>query len=216
MIIKTRGAALAGALMVLYGAMPGAAAQGQETSPSARSAASFRIAAGATLSTALVDDANGTTVRYGLGPALAIGGARPMGSSVTGTVTARISRSPIHVDYGDLGSQSDGSAWVVDAVAALEGLVAFCDDASARGCTSLHGGLGAIWAAGADDVFPFSTHTGPKLAAELGAAVRLSSARPLSLTLSGQAFRYGGESIADPIGEPGTVFRLFVGVRHGR
>ena len=167
-----------------------------------------------TYSTSLVEDANGTTVSYALAPAVGAGVAWTLSPRTNGVIGARVSRAGIDIEFEGT-SQSGGTGWVVDVRAALEREMGPCG-ATERGCAALHAGVGALWATGPDDVTPFSAGQGAMLAGEVGAAVRMTSGRPLYLTGAAQAFRLGGTTAGDPIRKAGTVMRLLVGVRHGR
>lgn len=164
--------------------------------------------------TNLVEDANGTSVSYGLAPTVGAGLAWTLSPGINAAIAARASRAGVNIDFDD-GAQSAGNGWVLDVRAALEREFGACAH-GARGCTVLQGGIGALWATGPDDVAPFSTDRGAMLAGEIGAAVRLTNSRPLYLVGSAQAFRLGGATAGDPIRESGGVMRVHVGVRHGR
>lgn len=174
-----------------------------------------RLEAAVTYSTNLVEDENGTTVSYGLAPAVGAAFAWTLSSGTNAVLGARVSRAGIDIDF-DGTSQSAGNGWVVDARAALERELGACGPDGAPGCTALHAGLGALWATGPDDVTPFSTDRGAMLSGEIGAAVRVTRGLPLYLTGTAQAFRLGGSTASDPLRETGTVMRVLVGVRHGR
>lgn len=174
-----------------------------------------RVEAGIAYSTNLVEDANGTNVSYALGPAIGAGYAWTLSPGTNAGVGARITRAGVSIDYGDGGSESAGSGWVIDARATLERELGPCA-AQAPGCASIHAGAGATWATGPDDVAPFTSDRGAMLAGEVGAAVRVARRLPLFVTAAAQAFRLGGSTAGDPIRDAGTVMRLLVGVRHGR
>jgi hypothetical protein len=164
--------------------------------------------------TNLVEDANGTSVTYGLAPALGAGYAWTLSPGTNAALGARVSRAGVDINYVS-GSQSAGSGWVVDVRAVLEREIGPCA-AAMRGCAAVHAGGGATWASGPDDVAPFSTDRGAMLTGEVGAAVRVAGGRPVYVTGAAQAFRLGGATAGDPIRETGTVMRFLVGVRHGR
>lgn len=174
-----------------------------------------RLEVAVAYSTNLVEDANGTTVSYGIGPAIGAGYAWTLSPALNAALGVRATRAGISIDYADGGSQSAGSGWVIDARALLEREFGPCT-AETRGCASVHGGAGVTWAGGPDDVTPFSVDRGALLTGEFGAAIRVAAARPLYLTGDVQAFRLGGSTAGDPIRESGTVMRVLVGVRHGR
>jgi hypothetical protein len=173
-----------------------------------------RLEAGAGFSTNLVEDENGTTVSYALGPALGAAMAWTLTTNTNGIIGARLSRSGVNVELaGD--SKSAGSGWVFDVRGLIERQLGPCAE-GAPGCTAIHAGAGALWANGPDDIVPFTISRGAMLTGEAGIAVRIVRSRPIFLTGSGQVFRLGGASASDPIEEAGTVTRIVVGVRHGR
>lgn len=174
-----------------------------------------RLEGGVALASALVEDANGTTVRYAPAPMLGAALAWTLSPGLSAAIGARVTRAGVRVEDAG-GDRSAGSGWIVDAGASLERQLVGCGSEAAIGCTALRAAAGALWMGGPDDVTPFRTAGGARLQGELGAAVRIANRRPLYLTASGQAFRLGGETAADPIAEPGTVVRLLLGVRHGR
>jgi hypothetical protein len=174
-----------------------------------------RVEAAIVYSTNLVEDANGTSVAYALGPALGAGYAWTLSPGINAALGARVTRAGVSIDYGDGGSASAGSGWIVDARAVLERELGPCAMGT-RVCASVHAGAGATWAGGPDDVAPFTVERGALLTGEVGASLRVSSARPIFLTGAAQAFRLGGSTAGDPIREAGTVMRVLVGVRHGR
>lgn len=174
----------------------------------------LRFEAAVAYSTNLIEDANGTTVSFGLAPVLGAGIAWTLSQGTNAALGARVSRAGVDVDFGG-GSRSAGNGWVVDIRAALEREFGACGMGS-RWCTALHGGVGALWAGGPDDVAPFSTDRGAMLTGEVGLAVRVASSLPLYLTGAAQAYRLGRSTAGDPIRESGTVTRILLGVRHGR
>lgn len=174
-----------------------------------------RFELAAVYSTALVEDANGTDVGYAIAPALGAGYAWTLSPGLSASLGARATRAGVEIDYAG-SRQSAGSGWIIDVRAALEREVARCGAPPSRGCTSIHAGLGALWAGGPGDVAPFTVERGAMLAGEVGAAVRVATTLPLFFTGAAQAFRMGGATVDDPIQETGTVVRFLVGVRHGR
>ncbi len=174
-----------------------------------------RLEAGIAYTSALVEDANGTSVSYALAPAIGAGMAWTLSEGTNALLGARLSRAGVNIDY-EGGSQSAGSGWIVDVRAALERELSGCAGGGARGCTSISAGVGALWAGGPDDVSPFTVDRGALLNGEIGASVRIASAQPIFLTGAAQAFRLGGATAGDPIRESGTVMRVLVGLRHGR
>ena len=174
-----------------------------------------RFEAGLAYSTNLLEDANGTSVSYAVGPAIGAGYAWTLSPGTNAVLGARLSRSGVSIDYADGGSESAGSGWVIDARAMLEREIGPCA-AAERGCATVHAGAGAVWATGPDDVAPFTVDRGAMLAGEIGAAVRVARGLPLFLTGAVQAFRLGGSTVGDPVRETGTVMRVILGVRHGR
>ncbi|HUF29447.1 MAG TPA: hypothetical protein VMM77_02200, partial [Gemmatimonadaceae bacterium] len=171
--------------------------------------------AGIAHTSALVDDANGTSVSYALAPAIGAGMAWTLSAGTNALLGARLSRAGVRIDYGS-DDRSAGSGWVVDVRAMLEREVSGCASGPSRGCTALNAGVGALWAGGPDDVAPFTVDRGALLNGEIGASVRVMAARPVYLTLAAQAFRIGGATAGDPVRESGTVMRVMVGGRHGR
>ena len=174
-----------------------------------------RFEAGIAYTSALVEDANGTSVSYALAPAIGGGMVWTLSEGTNALLGARLSRAGVNIDYGS-DSKSAGSGWIVDVRAALERAVSGCAGGATRGCTSISAGVGALWAGGPDDVAPFTVDRGTLLNGEIGASVRIASSRPLFITGAAQAFRLGGATAGDPIRESGTVMRVLVGVRHGR
>ncbi len=174
-----------------------------------------RFDAGIAYTSALVDDANGTSVSYALAPVIGGGMAWTLSEGTSALLGARLSRAGVNIDYGD-DSKSAGSGWIVDVRASLERNVTGCAGGVARGCTSISAGVGALWAGGPDDVAPFSVDRGALLNGEIGASLRIATSQPIFLTGGAQAFRLGGATAGDPIHESGTVMRVLVGVRHGR
>ena len=174
-----------------------------------------RFEAGIAYTSALVEDANGTSVSYALAPAIGGGMAWTLSEGTNAILGARLSRAGVNIDYGG-DSKSAGSGWIVDVRASLERAVSGCAGGAARGCTSISAGVGALWARGPDDVAPFTVDRGALLNGEVGASVRIAGSQPLFLTGAAQAFRLGGATAGDPIRESGTVMRVLLGVRHGR
>lgn len=174
-----------------------------------------RFEAGIAYTSALVEDANGTSVSYSLAPAIGGGMAWTLSEGTNALLGARLSRAGVNIDYGG-DSKSAGSGWIVDVRASLERDVSGCAGGASRGCTSISAGVGALWAGGPDDVAPFTVDRGALLNGEIGASVRIANSQPLYLTGAAQGFRLGGATAGDPIRESGTVMRVLVGVRHGR
>lgn len=174
-----------------------------------------RFEAGIAYTSALVEDANGTSVSYALAPVLGAAMAWTLSPGTNAMLGARVSRAGVNVDHGGE-PRSTGNGWIMDVRAELEREVSGCAGGPLRGCTAISAGVGALWAGGPDDVTPFTVDRGALLKGEIGASVRVDAARPLYLTTAAQAFRLGGATAADPIRESGTVIRVLVGVRHGR
>lgn len=173
-----------------------------------------RLSAEVAFTTPLVEDGNGTTVRYAPAPAVGGGFAWTLSPGLSMVLGARAARAGVRVE--DQGGERDaGSGWAVDATAALERTLG-CADPEGTGCLALRAGVGALWLGGPDDVTPFRAAGGARLQGEFGAAMRIAQGLPLHLTAAAQAFRLGGETAGDPVRESGTVLRVLVGVRHGR
>ena len=190
---------------------PRARSAGPVASSPAERSASARADLGLALSTPYLKDANGATVRAGIGPVASLGAAwtfgRVGGAPMAATVDLRAMRAGVSVEQGGTETPA-GSAWQVDLLAGLERW---------RGRVGLRAAAGVTWLRGDDDVSPFRfvNDTPWHLAGEVGALTRLSRQRPLSVLLAAQGIRMGspGKGLID---SNGAVMRLVAAVRYGR
>ena len=173
---------------------------------------SVRLELGAAISTPYLEDANGATVRASTAPTLALGAAWALGGDrgapTAATIDARATRSPVSVRQGGSDTPVD-PAWQLDVTAGAEHWL---------GRVGLRAGAGVTWLRGDEKVSPFRfANDSPwHLAAEVGALVRLSATRPLSMLLAAQGYRMGASAGAGPVASNGAVVRVMAAVRYGR
>jgi hypothetical protein len=200
---STRAAAVA----LLGAALLATPATGQEgrgfTAPR------WRAELGAAFGSPYATDDAGVRVTPGIGGMLGIAAAWDVGARDVLTVFLRGSTNAVRID-ADGAEQDAGSARQLDLGGALERTL--------RERIAMRAGVSATWLSGPTDVVPFRFGDDPRLvpAGEAGAAVRLTSERPLWLSLDLQAFRLGGATIDDPVETAGWVQRALVGLRYGR
>lgn len=190
---------------------PRARSADRATSSRTERSISARADLGLALSTPYLKDANGATVRAGIGPVASLGAAWTLGrlgeAPMAATVDLRAMRAGVRVEQGGTDTPA-GSAWQVDLVAGLERW---------RGRVGLRAAAGVTWLRGDDDVSPFRfvNDTPWHLAGEVGALARLSRHRPVSVLVAAQGVRMGspGNGLIDA---NGAVMRLVAAVRYGR
>lgn len=192
-----------------------AAASAQAPQRHTLTAPRWRVEAAVSAASPFVRDGNGTTVRAGIAPALGVTAAWTIGPRSAALLGARASATPVRIDAGGR-RYGGGTAVQGDLLAGLAWLGAL--PMSPARPLDVHAAVEAVVLRGPGDVVPFrfANHALAHAGGEIGAAVRLTTSRPLALTVTAQTFRLGATTAGDPVTRDGWVSRVLVGVRYGR